>query len=46
MNSVKLENVVDIRTNKFHSVAIIEERKAKYFIPYVEENPVEKDENE
>ena len=30
---VKLYNVVDVRTNQFHSVAIVKERNVKYFIP-------------
>lgn len=30
---VRLENVIDTRTGKEHSVAIVEERKAKYFVP-------------
>lgn len=33
MKYVTLENVIDIRTNKLHSVAVVEERKAKYFVP-------------
>ena len=38
---VKLYNVVDTRTDKYHSVAVVEERNAKYFVPYVEEEEVE-----
>lgn len=34
---VKLYNVIDIRTDQFHSVAIVKERNAKYYVPYVEE---------
>lgn len=34
---VKLYNVVDTRTEKFHSVAIVEEKKAHFFVPFVEE---------
>lgn len=30
---VTLYNVRDIRTDKEHSVAIVEERKVKYFVP-------------
>lgn len=30
---IKLFNVIDIRTGQFHSVAIVKERNAKYFIP-------------
>ena len=35
MNTVKLYNVVDIRTNQFHSVAIVKERNAKWFVPVI-----------
>jgi hypothetical protein len=34
---VTLYDVVDIRTNKFHSVARVKQKYAKYFVPYVEE---------
>ena len=34
---IKLENVIDIRTNQYHSVVICKARNAKYFVPYVEE---------
>lgn len=34
---ITLYNVIDIRTNQFHSVAIVSERKAKYFIPTIQE---------
>lgn len=34
---IRLENVIDIRTGQFHSVAIVKERNAKYFIPANEE---------
>lgn len=30
---VKLENVIDIRTGQYYSVAIVRERNARYFIP-------------
>jgi hypothetical protein len=30
---VRLENVIDTRTGKFHSVAIVKEKNAKWFIP-------------
>lgn len=30
---IRLENVIDIRTGQFHSVAIVKERNVKYFIP-------------
>ena len=29
---IKLRNVIDTRTGKFHSVALIKETQAKYFI--------------
>ena len=29
---VTLHNVVDIRTGKFHSVVIVKQRNAKYFV--------------
>lgn len=35
---VTLYNVIDTRTEQFHSVAIVEKKKAKYFVPYVEES--------
>lgn len=35
-----LYNVLDIRTNKFHSVVIVKERQAKWFVP-TEESEVE-----
>lgn len=30
---VTLYNVIDTRTNQYHSVAIVSQRKAKFFIP-------------
>ena len=30
---VTLYNVIDIRTDQFHSVAIVKEKNVKYFIP-------------
>lgn len=36
---LKLVNVIDIRTSQFHSIAIVKERNAKWFVPYVEEEP-------
>lgn len=36
---IRLYNVIDIRTNKFHSVAIVNKRKAKYFVPAEEVKP-------
>lgn len=30
---VTLYNVIDTRTNQFHSVVIVSQRKAKFFIP-------------
>ena len=41
MKYVTLENVIDIRTNKLHSVAVVEERKAKYFVSAGEEQEAE-----
>lgn len=40
---VRLQNVIDTRTDKHHSVAIVEEKNARYYVPYVEE---EEDETE
>ena len=42
MNMIKLYDVVDTRTNQFHSIAIIKERNAKWFVPAteVESEPV------
>ena len=37
MEKVKLFNVIDIRTNQFHSVVIVKANKAKWFVPAVEE---------
>ena len=37
MEKVKLYNVIDTRTGKFHSVAIVKEDKVKYFIPAVQD---------
>ena len=34
---IKLENVIDVRTGQYHSVAIVKERNAKYFVPADEE---------
>lgn len=34
---VTLYNVIDTRTNRFHSVAVVTERNAKYFVPAEEE---------
>lgn len=33
MKRVRLENVIDIRTDKFHSVVIVKENMAKWFVP-------------
>lgn len=30
---VTLRNVIDIRTNRFHSIAIVSDRNAKWFVP-------------
>lgn len=37
MEKVKLYNVIDIRTGKFHSVAIVKKENVKYFIPAVQD---------
>ena len=37
MERITLYNVVDIRTNKFHSVVKVKARDAKYFVPYEDE---------
>lgn len=33
MEYVRLENVIDTRTNQFHSVAIVKAKNVKYFVP-------------
>lgn len=33
MKRIRLENVIDIRTEKFHSVVIVKENQAKWFVP-------------
>lgn len=33
MNMIVLYNVIDIRTEQFHSVAIVKEQNVKWFIP-------------
>ena len=38
---VTLRNVIDIRTNKFHSIARVKEQNVKYFLPAEEENSEE-----
>lgn len=35
---VTLYNVIDIRNGQFHSVAIVKERNAKWYVPVDEEN--------
>ena len=35
---VRLENVIDTRTGQFHSVAVVKERNAKYFMEAEEED--------
>ena len=32
---VTLYNVIDTRTNQFHSIAIVKERNVKWFIPVI-----------
>lgn len=34
---VRLENVIDIRTNQFYSVAIVKERNVRWFVEVSEE---------
>ena len=36
-NLVRLENVIDIRTNQFYSVAIVKERNVRWFVEVSEE---------
>ena len=38
---ITLYNVVDIRTGKHHSKAIVSEKNARYFVHYVEETTEE-----
>jgi len=45
MNIVTLYNVIDTRTNQFHSVVRVKERLARFFVPFVEEGE-EDDDNE
>jgi len=33
---IKLYNVIDTRTNEFHSVAVASEKNLRYFVPMVE----------
>lgn len=33
MNKIKLYDVIDTRTNKYHSVVIVREKDAKWFVP-------------
>ena len=42
---ITLRNVIDIRTNQFHSVAVIKAKNSKWFIPAVmDEDPEESEE--
>ena len=43
MEKVKLYNVIDTRTGKFHSVAIVKKDNVKYFIPAVREEEGEEE---
>ena len=44
---VTLYNVRDLRTNQFHSIAIVKERNVKWFIPVtIGESEEEEDEPE
>lgn len=38
---VTLYNVIDTRTGQYHSIAIIKERNARWFVPFVEEDEIE-----
>ena len=38
---VTLYNVIDVRTNNFHPVAIVKEQNARWFIPVVTEEPAQ-----
>ena len=38
---ITLHNVIDIRTDKFHSVVKVKERNAHWFVPAVEEEEAE-----
>lgn len=33
MKRIRLESVIDIRTEKYHSVVIVRENQAKWFVP-------------
>lgn len=35
---VTLHNVIDTRTNQFHSIAIVKERNAKWFVEVEDES--------
>ena len=37
MNKITLYNVIDTRTDKFHSVVIVRQRDAKWFVKAEEE---------
>ena len=38
---VTLYNVIDTRTNQYHSVAVVKERNVKWFVPQpIQESPV------
>ena len=45
---IRLENVTDIRTNKFHSVAIVSPKNLKYFVsegspvPFIDQGTLDK----
>lgn len=41
MRRITLYDVIDIRTNKFHSVVKIKENQAKWFVPASEEEYAE-----
>lgn len=33
---VTLYNVIDTRTNQFHSIAVVKQRNVKYFVPFIQ----------
>lgn len=46
-NEVRLYNVMDTRTGKIHSVAVVSEKNVRYFVPiFKTEEPAESNEGE
>jgi len=39
--TVVLRDVIDTRTNNYHSIAVVSEKNVKYFIPAVDEEEEE-----